>query len=175
MELKLKVDDEFIGDDQNKWHVIFTSLAPNVQRVVSGFFVQGDTFNYDPERFFEKLDLLYEDYLMEQRAALQVMSIRQGPEERFQDFYLRFEELLGRAGGEEWPDFQKIIELEQGLNERMQGLCEKQGSPEEDDGYEMAVQYLRQLDFGTEILEMRPADMVESGEKSGKESGEESE
>ncbi|KAG6299787.1 hypothetical protein E4U09_007778 [Claviceps aff. purpurea] len=35
MKLKLKADDEFIGDNQSKWHVIFMSLAPNVQRVVS--------------------------------------------------------------------------------------------------------------------------------------------
>ncbi|KAG6318700.1 hypothetical protein E4U22_005177 [Claviceps purpurea] len=155
MKLKLKADDELIGDDQNKWHVIFMSLAPNVQRVVSGFFVRGDTFKYDPERFFAKLDSLYEDHLMEQRALLQLMNLRQRPKERFHDFHMRFEELLGRAAGQDWSDSQKILQLGEGLNERMEELCYERGWPEEEEGYEVAIQYLRQLDFGVEIVEIR--------------------
>ncbi|KAG6046707.1 hypothetical protein E4U39_001082 [Claviceps sp. Clav50 group G5] len=155
MELKLKADDELIGDNQNKCYVIFMSLAPNVQRVVSGFFVGGDMFNYDPERFFAKLDLLYEDPVLEQRALLQLMNLRQQPKERFHDFLVRFEELLGRAGGEDWPETQKIIHLGEGLNERMEELCHERGWPEEEEGYEMAIQYFRQLDFGLEIVEIR--------------------
>ena len=154
IEYILETDQDFIGGNREKCIVIWNNLTANVQTKVAPWYEKGGpSHNYDPDQFLDYLSFHYRDAHERERALAQIESIRQKKNESFADFFVRFSGLLGRCGGDEWDDAQKLTRLRRSLNDDIRTIALNRGIAKTD--YQMAVSDYQQIasDMETSALE----------------------
>jgi len=153
---KLTSDAAFIGSPRDQYALIWTNLAPNVQREVSATYEKGGpNRDFDPEAFLGYLRFCYEDNHSREKAQANLDSLRQGKNESFADFFPRFEQLLSQSGGEMWDDEQKLHKLRSGLNPTIRQVALHRGVTRTD--YQRGVQEYQSIavDIETAAIESR--------------------
>ncbi|KAG6319681.1 hypothetical protein E4U44_006760 [Claviceps purpurea] len=76
-------------------------------------------YNHNPAHFLEYLGTfrgsMYHDAKAADRAGAELDSIKQKPKERFEDYRVRYENLLAKSESLDLPDREKIIMIQRGL------------------------------------------------------------
>lgn len=120
---KLRVDEEFIGDVEARWNLIWTNLyVTKVQPKAVMCFVNGAQYGYDTECFLVYFDPLFTDEHRQATAHAELDLMRQAPTESFAAFYVAFEQKLATAGGQGWPDDIKLLKLRNAITKRMRDI-----------------------------------------------------
>jgi len=128
IEYKIRRDEAFIGDDQAKFHFIWSCLSTNVQSVVKSYYASGGVSgNWDPLNFLAYLEFCYKDAHAMERAQVLLDSIEQGKREPFAAFFVRFNTLLAEAGGAHWDGEQKLHRLRRALTGAMKTVALNRG------------------------------------------------
>ncbi|KAG6179777.1 hypothetical protein E4U36_005352 [Claviceps purpurea] len=87
------------------------------------------------------------------RARNEVEVIKQKPRERFDEYRMRFEDLLARSDSMDLPDREKIILIQRGLRRDFDRQCAVAGIPKRD--YAGAVAKWQTVADGTEDCDLR--------------------
>ncbi|KAG6065954.1 hypothetical protein E4U16_000330 [Claviceps sp. LM84 group G4] len=103
-----------------------------VRRRVAPEYNNGPAVNYNPADFLEYLELIYNDSKAADRARGELERITQKPKERFDDYRMRFEDLLARSDSLDLPDREKIIVIQRGLRTEFDSQCATAGIPKRD-------------------------------------------
>lgn len=140
---KLKADAEFIGDNRDQCAFIWASLGARVQAVIASYYAAEETHFWLPERFLEYLDFVYRDQHAKTRARSQLDALRQGNNESFPDFFVRFEQLLLQAGCSLWDDDLKLHRLRSSLQGNIRDIALNRGVVTND--YESAIAAYKQI------------------------------
>ncbi|KAG5955209.1 hypothetical protein E4U58_007203 [Claviceps cyperi] len=93
----------------HQWFFINEMLAMKVPRRVAPEYNNGPAVNYNPTHFLQYLGLIYNDSKAADRARNELEIIKQKPRERFDEYRMRFEDLLARSDSMDLPDREKII------------------------------------------------------------------
>jgi hypothetical protein len=151
---KLLADQEFIGDHRAQFAFIWTNLSENVQKEVGSYYKNGGANGlWDPEIFMQYLKFCYSDNHGKERAQAKLETIRQGKNELFSDYFVRFEQLLVQSGGAQWGDEQKLHKLRRSLNNSMQTVALHRGAPRNNYINAVAVYKLIAVDLETASIE----------------------
>lgn len=151
MEHKLITDQDFIGDQRAQFAFIWTNLNDKVQKEVAAYYENGgDGGLWDPERFMQYLEFCYSDNHGKERAQAKLETIRQGKDELFPDFFVRFEQLLAQSGGSYWDDEQKLHKLRRSLNNSLRTIALHRGVPR--DSYSNAVEAYKSIAVDLETV-----------------------
>lgn len=151
---KLQVDEAFIGGNREKFSLIWSNLQGNVQKQVANYYARGgQDGQFHPEDFLEFLEFYYGDTHGEERALAHLETLRQGRQESFNDFLPRFVQVMTRAGGDLWPESQKLARLRHCVNQNMRDIALNRGVSRTD--YGAAVDTYRSIavDLETKIIE----------------------
>ncbi|SPQ25248.1 faa49e5d-dc94-41da-854a-1ca9a7b81e4f [Thermothielavioides terrestris] len=101
----LVADRDFIGGPHDQWMFIWGNLSRGVQAKVVAFYKSGGpSYNYNPGAFLEYLSTVYVDPHKQVIALTELDILRQGDNEPFSSFIIRFEAKLSKAGGLNWSD-----------------------------------------------------------------------
>jgi hypothetical protein len=117
MEHKLRADKDFIGDQRDQFAFLWANLSISVQQEVAAWYeTGGDDGSFHPENFLNYLTFCYADNHSREKAQANLENLRQGKNESFSDFFIRFQRLLMQSGGGAWDDEQKLNKLRRSLN-----------------------------------------------------------
>ncbi|KAG5953183.1 hypothetical protein E4U58_000516, partial [Claviceps cyperi] len=150
---KLRSDAAFIGNNEQQWFFINEMLSMKVRRRVAPEYNNGPAVNYNPAHFLEYLELIYNDSKAADRARGELEVITQKSRERFDDYRMRFEDLLARSDSTDLPDREKIILIQRGLRPEFDSQCAVAGIPKRD--YAGAVAKWQAVADGTEDCALR--------------------
>ncbi|CCE32193.1 uncharacterized protein CPUR_06053 [Claviceps purpurea 20.1] len=142
---KLRSDAAFIGNHFSVKNMVRRRVAPEYNN--------GSAVNYNPAHFLEYLELIYNDSKAADRARSELENITQKPREPFDDYRMRFEDLLARSDSMDLPDREKIILIQRGLRTEFDSQCATVGIPKRD--YAGAVAKWQAVADGTEDCALR--------------------
>lgn len=120
MRDKLVIDAPFYRTDEERRYLVFSCLAPRVQKVVSQFYREGGKDGKrGSDELLAYLSQAYSDPHQARNALneLSTMTMRKG--EKFAAFLPRFEKTLANAGGWKWPADVTIQYLTRALAPRL--------------------------------------------------------
>lgn len=160
MEHKLSSDAAFIGGPRDMFAFIWSQLSASVQREVAPFYeIGGNGGVWDPTEFLKYLEFCYSDNHSRERAQTKLESLRQGHNESFSDFFIRFEQLLVQSGGSKWDDEQRLLKLRRALNNRIRAVAMNRGVTRTN--YDAAVAAYKSIAVDVETMaiedRMRPS------------------
>ncbi|KAG6090754.1 hypothetical protein E4U30_008025, partial [Claviceps sp. LM220 group G6] len=94
----------------------------------------GLAVNYYPAHFLDYLERIYNESTTRWRpiARAELEHIRQKPKERFDDYRMRFEDLLAKSESVDLPDREKIIMIQRGLRPDFDHRCAVAAIPKRD-------------------------------------------
>jgi len=156
---KLNSDAVFIGTTRDMFAFIWSQLSLSVQREVAPFYeIGGHSETWNPHEFLEYLEFCYSDNHGRERAQTKLEELRQGANESFSDFFVRFEQLLVQSGGSKWDSEQRLLKLRRALNQRIRGVAMNRGVTRTD--YDEAVRAYKSIAVDVETMaiedKMRP-------------------
>ncbi|KAG6083779.1 hypothetical protein E4U15_001837, partial [Claviceps sp. LM218 group G6] len=93
---------------------------------------KANAVNYNPGHFLEYLERIYNDADAADRALAELDHIHQKPKERFEDYRMRFEDLLAKSDSFNLPDREKIIIIQRGLRPEFNHQYAVAGIPKRD-------------------------------------------
>jgi len=147
---KLRVDAAFIGDETDQYHFTWAQLGPRVQKELASYYAGGANDTYSPWELINHIEFCYGDKHGRERALAALEQVRQGKNESFLDYFVRFSTLLADAGGSRWDDDQKLARLRRGLNKRVSDIALNRGVSR--DNYPRAIAQYRNIAVDLEAV-----------------------
>jgi hypothetical protein len=116
IKAKLRVDGEAIGDAIAQFYYVYLNLDSAVQSMVLPQLSRAEEVQrWDYNSILEQLARVYDNPNKQQEAEDKLYSLRQGTDS-LPAFIAKFERTLYEAGGQAWPDVNKISNFRNGLN-----------------------------------------------------------
>lgn len=117
-QTKLRIDGEAIGSLADQFSYLFTRLMGTAAQNVTTYYNHQLTTNPDPNEFLLYMSSTYGDPNRKLKAGEELSQLKQG-KNSFAAFLPRFEKTLVEAGGAQWPDDVKILQVNRTLNSKM--------------------------------------------------------
>lgn len=160
----LKADKDFIGSNQDQWVFLWGNLTRWVQTRVAAYYESaGPAVDYNPNAFLDYLGTIFADPHGKAVALSELELLRQGNDEPFATFIVRFESKLSRAGGLLWNDEIRLIKLNQCLSTKIRRAAVGRGIPRDD--YAKAVERLREIATDLEALRLEEKHLRKRGHR----------
>ncbi|KAI0996852.1 hypothetical protein K3495_g11332 [Podosphaera aphanis] len=121
-QTKLRTDGRAIGNDEEQFGYLYMHLQTSAQRRIQQWYNMCLKLrtSCNPTAFFDRAEATFGDPNEKRNTRTLLNAIKQEDNESFSDFITRFEELLARAGGEEWPQDNQVNALEEAVNKEIQ-------------------------------------------------------
>ena len=140
---KLQVDGTAIGDTVAQFYYIYLNLESHVQAIVLpqlGQAEESETWDYNT--ILDQLSRVYNNPNKVQEAEDKLLSLRQGTDS-IPVYVSKFERVLYKARGQNWPDINKISVFRNGLSSTIQSRLHQQlNLPTSYSGFIQIVQQL---------------------------------
>jgi hypothetical protein len=126
IKAKLRVDGEAIGDAIAQFYYVYLNLDSAVQSMVLPQLSRAEEVQrWDYNSILEQLARVYDNPNKQQEAEDKLYSLRQGTDS-LPAFIAKFERTLYEAGGQAWPDVNKISNFRNGLNSALRSRLAQQ-------------------------------------------------
>ena len=126
IKAKLRVDGEAIGDAIAQFYYVYLNLDSAVQSMVLPQLSRAEEVQrWDYNSILEQLARVYDNPNKQQEAEDKLYSLRQGTDS-LPAFIAKFERTLYEAGGQAWPDANKISNFRNGLNSALRSRLAQQ-------------------------------------------------
>jgi hypothetical protein len=126
IKAKLRVDGEAIGDAIAQFYYVYLNLDSAVQSMVLPQLSRAEEVQrWDYNSILEQLARVYDNPNKQQEAEDKLYSLRQGIDS-LPAFIAKFERTLYEAGGQAWPDVNKISNFRNGLNSALRSRLAQQ-------------------------------------------------
>ena len=123
---KLRVDGEAIGDAVAQFYYVYLNLDSSVQSMVLPQLSQAEIDQlWDYNSILAQLSRVYDNPNKQQEAEDRLFQLKQGTDS-LPAFTAKFERTLYEAGGQAWPDVNKITNFRNGLNSALRSRLAQQ-------------------------------------------------
>ena len=121
IKAKLRVDNAAIRDLVAQFYYVFLNLESHVQAMVLSQLGQAELSNtWDYNTILDQLSRIYNNPNKVQEAEDRLLTIKQGTDP-IPIYVAKFERVLYKARGQNWPDVNKISTFRNGLNSTIRG------------------------------------------------------
>ena len=126
-KIKLDVDGHAMGTPHEQYGYLFSRLRGHAaQTMVPYADEHSENVSGNPHEFLKLMDQHFGDPMKQQRAQSQLSTIRQGKNESFAKFASKFDALLAKCKGFDWPETIKVSMMKNAisveLRDRIVGL-----------------------------------------------------
>ncbi len=108
-----------MGSDRAIWYDINHSLPSKAKQKVSIFYASGCKINWNYRNFIDHLKRTFGNKKEKEDMQEMLSNLKQKENQRFSDFFPVFDEALAGAGGENWPEDNKVVWLRRSLSEAL--------------------------------------------------------
>lgn len=115
----IDIDRDLMGTDRAVWFDINASLPPTAKLKVSVFNSSGPQINWDYKQFINHLKRTFGNRQEKEDRQEELARLKQRENQRFTDFFPKFDEVLTGAGGESWTEESKVVWLRRSLSESL--------------------------------------------------------
>jgi Retrotransposon gag protein len=143
IKAKLQVDGAAIGDSVAQFYYVFLNLESHVQAMVLPQLGQAEESNmWDYTTILDQLACVHNNPNKVQEAEDKLLSLRQSTD-LVLAYISKFERVLYKARGQDWPNINKISIFRNGLNSTIRGRLNQQlNLPTNYPGFVQTVQQL---------------------------------
>ncbi|KAI0995326.1 hypothetical protein K3495_g12856 [Podosphaera aphanis] len=115
----IEIDRDLMGSNRAVWYDINFSLPDVAKQKVSVFNGSGQKLNWDYQLFIDHLKRTFGNR-QEREDKIELLSkMKQRENQRFSEFFPKFDEALAGAGGETWTEDSKVIWLRKALSDAL--------------------------------------------------------